>query len=102
MEPTDQNRKAWDEVHRRVLSVDDGDVVMVDSVARTRRQVTRTGEKESSPHWARRESHVSFLRGNDVYLVPLDAGAGDLVVQLTEVSLAKAEPKPTESQSFLK
>src|SRR5207245_9960796 len=92
----------WAEPHRRVLSVDDGDVVMVDSVARTRRQVTRTVEKESSPHWARRESHVSFLRGNDVYLVPLDAGGGDLVVQLTEVSLAKAEPKPTESQSFLK
>jgi len=106
---TDEERKqapavdgVWDEAHRRVLSVDDGDVVMVDSVARTRRQVTRTNEKESSPHWARRESHVSFLRGNDVYLVPLDAGGGDLVVQLTEVGLAKAEPKLTESQSFLK
>ena len=106
---TDEERKkapaadgVWDDAHRRVLSVDDGDVVMVDSVARARRQVTRTVEKESSPHWARRESHVSFLRGNDVYLVPLDSGAGDLVVQLTEVSLAKAEPKPTESQSFLK
>jgi dipeptidyl aminopeptidase/acylaminoacyl peptidase len=92
----------WDEAHRRAISVDDGDVVMVDSVARTRRQVTRTTEKESSPHWARRESHVSFLRGNDVYLVPLEAAAGDLVVQLTDVSLAKAEPKPTEGQTFLK
>ena len=106
---TDEERKkapaadgVWDNAHRRVLSVDDGDVVMVDSVARTRRQVTRTVEKESSPHWARRESHVSFLRGNDVYLVPLDAGGGDLVVQLTEVGPAKAEPKPTESQTFLK
>ena len=106
---TDEERKKapasdaiWDDAHRRALAVDDGDVVMVDSVARGRRQVTRTVEKESSPHWARRESHVSFLRGNDVYLVPLDSGAGDLVVQLTDVSLAKAEPKPTESQSFLK
>src|SRR5437867_3548426 len=106
---TDEERKkapaadgVWDEAHRRVLSVDDGDVVMVDSVARTRRQVTRTVEKESSPHWARRESHVSFLRGNDVYLVPLDASGGDLVVQLTEVGPAKAEPKATESQTFLK
>ncbi len=106
---TDEERKKapaadaiWDDAHRRALAVDDGDVVMVDSVARTRRQVTRTVEKESSPHWARRESHVSFLRGNDAYLVPLDAGAGDLVVQLTDVSLAKAEPKPTESQTFLK
>ncbi|HEY2945053.1 MAG TPA: S9 family peptidase [Vicinamibacteria bacterium] len=92
----------WDEAHRRVLSVDDGDVVMVDSVARARRQLTRTNEKESSPRWASRESHVTFLRGNDVYLVPVDTAAGDLVVQLLEAGLAKVEPKLTESQSFLK
>jgi dipeptidyl aminopeptidase/acylaminoacyl peptidase len=92
----------WDEAHRRALSVDDGDVVIVDSVTRARRRVTRTTEKESSPRWTLRESHVSFLRGNDLFLVPVDAGAGDLVVQLTDVGPAKAEPKPTESQTFIK
>ena len=92
----------WDEAHRRAVFVDDGDVVIVDSVARARRQVTRTTEKESGPRWARHESHVSFLRGNDLFLVPVDAAGGDLVVQLTDVGPAKAEPKPTESQTFLK
>ena len=92
----------WDEAHRRAVFVDDGDVVMVDSVARARRQVTRTTEKESGPRWARQESHVSFLLGNDLFLVPVDAAGGDLVVQLTDVGPAKAEPKPTESQTFLK
>src|SRR5262249_29006052 len=64
---TDEERKmapaargAWDEAHRRVLFVDDGDVVVVDSVGRVRRQVTRTAEKEASPRWARKESHVTF------------------------------------------
>ena len=31
----------WDKAHRRVLFVDQGDIVMIDSVAGTRRQVTR-------------------------------------------------------------
>jgi len=92
----------WDAARRRALFVDDGDVVMVDSVARTRRLVTRTAEKEANPRWARRDSHVTFTRGNDVFLVPVEAGAGDLVVQLTDASPAKAEPKATESQVFLK
>ena len=92
----------WDDAHRRALAVDDGDVVVVDSVTRARRRVTRTNEKESSPHWARRESHVNFLRGNDLFLVPLEPGGGDVVAQLTDVAPPKAEPKLTDSQAFLK
>jgi len=106
---TDEERKmapaargAWDEAHRRVLFVDDGDVVVVDSVGRVRRQVTRTAEKEASPRWARKESHVTFTRGNDVFLVPVTGEGGDVVVQLVDVGPAKVEPKVTESQTFLK
>jgi dipeptidyl aminopeptidase/acylaminoacyl peptidase len=92
----------WDAAHRRALFVDEGDVVMVDTVAKARRQVTRTVEKEANPRWARRETHVTFTRGNDLFLVPLEAGAAELVVQLTDVGPAKPEPKLTESQTFLK
>src|SRR6185295_6465929 len=102
---TDEERKqvpaadaVWDDVHRRALAVDDGDVVMVDSVARTRRQVTRTTEKESSPRWARRDSHVTFLRGNEPFLVPVDAAAGDLVLQLADVGPAKKKKKEEEKK----
>jgi dipeptidyl aminopeptidase/acylaminoacyl peptidase len=92
----------WDAARRRALFLDDGDVVMVDTVAKARRQVTRTVEKEANPRWARRDTHVTFTRGNDLFLVPLEAGAADLVVQLTDVGPAKPEPKLTESQTFLK
>src|SRR6266849_9971932 len=45
---------AWDNAHRRVLFVDQGDIVLVDSVSGTRRQVTRTTGAEANPRWARR------------------------------------------------
>jgi Tol biopolymer transport system component len=48
----------WDAAHRRVLFVDDGDIVLVDSISGTRRQITRTTGAESNPRWARNDSHV--------------------------------------------
>ena len=39
----------WDAAHRRVLFVDRGDIVLLDSVAGTRRQITRTTGNESEP-----------------------------------------------------
>src|SRR5207248_1184435 len=38
----------WDAAHRRVLFVDDGDIVLVDSAAKTRRNITRTNGDESN------------------------------------------------------
>src|SRR5215510_14008721 len=67
---------AWDKAHRRVLFVDQGDIVMVDSVANTRRQITRMTGNEATPRWARRESAVTFTRENNLYLIPIDASAG--------------------------
>ena len=46
----------WDAARRRVLFVDSGDIVMLDSVAGTRRQITRTTGPRANPRWARRES----------------------------------------------
>jgi dipeptidyl aminopeptidase/acylaminoacyl peptidase len=92
---------AWDEARRRVLFVDDGDVAMLDSVARARIQVTRTTGSESNARWARGETHASYVRENNLYLVPLEGGP-TLVQQLTDVQPAKREPRASESQKFLK
>src|SRR5262245_3799940 len=80
---TDQERRSappvngmWDKAHRRVLFVDQGDIVLVDSVANTRRQITRMTGNESTPRWARRESAVTFTRENNLYLIPIEASAG--------------------------
>ena len=91
----------WDEARRRCLFAADDDIVLVDTVARTRRQITRTTAKESDPHFTRGDTAVTFVRENNLFLVPLD-GQGDLTVQVTNVGPKKKEPRLTESQKFLK
>lgn len=93
---------AWDEARRRVLFVDDGDIVMIDSMERTRRQITRTTGAEGNPRWAKGETHVSYTRDNNLFLVPLEGAGETLVRQLTDVQQAKREPRLSESQRFLK
>ena len=53
---TDEERRSappvngrWDAAHRRVLFVDRGDIVLLDTVAGTRRQITRTTGNEANP-----------------------------------------------------
>ncbi len=94
----------WDRTHRRVLFVDRGDIVLVDSVSGTRRQITRTSDGEASPRWARNDTHVTFTRGGNLFIVPA-AAAGDapqLLVQLTDVAVRKPEPRLTDSQKYLR
>src|SRR5438132_2199751 len=89
----------WDKAHRRVLFVDQGDIVLVDSVAGTRRQVTRTTGNEGNPRWARRETAITFTRDNNLFIVPLDSGE---IAQLTDVEPHKRDPRDTDSQKFIK
>ena len=89
----------WDTAHRRVLFVDDGDVVLVDSVAGSRRNITRTTGAEANPRWARHETAVTFTRENNLYLVPVDSGS---LEQLTDITAKKRDPRETDSQKFIK
>ena len=89
----------WDAARRRVLFIDRGDIVMLDTVAGTRRQITRTTGNEANPRWARRESAVTFTRDNNLFLVPLDGGE---LTQLTDVQPRKRDPRETDSQKFVK
>jgi dipeptidyl aminopeptidase/acylaminoacyl peptidase len=90
---------AWDKAHRRVLFVDQGDIVLLDSVSGTRRQVTRTTGAEANPRWARRETAVTFTRDNNLFVVPLGSGE---IAQLTDVQPKKRDPRDTDSQKFVK
>jgi dipeptidyl aminopeptidase/acylaminoacyl peptidase len=92
----------WDAAHRRVLFVDDGDVVMVDAVSGTRRQITRTTGAESNPRWARSDSQITYVRDGNLFVVSLDATSPTLVAQLTDVGPKKAEPKLSDSQKFIR
>lgn len=92
----------WDRARRRALFVDHGDIVLIDSVARTRRQITRTSDTESDPRWAAGERQVTFVRGNGVFVMPLEASAGDLLTQLLEAGPARRpKPKAGPNRDFL-
>jgi dipeptidyl aminopeptidase/acylaminoacyl peptidase len=89
----------WDAAHRRVLFVDHGDIVLLDSVTSTRREITRTTGAESHPRWARHERAVTFVRDNNLFAVPLDSGE---IAQLTDIHARKRDPRDTDSQTFVK
>lgn len=92
----------WDAKRRRILGVDRGDIVIIDTVAHTRLDVTRTTGNESSPRWAKGETHVTFVRDNNLFIVPVEAVATGSVVQLTDVSARRADPRSTDSQKYVK
>lgn len=90
----------WDSARKRILGVDRGDIVIIDTVARRRIQVTRTTAGESSPRWARNETAVTFVRENNLFLLPLDGSDG--LVQLTNAGPARSTPALTDSQRTLR
>ncbi|MCK7461342.1 MAG: hypothetical protein MZU84_04380 [Sphingobacterium sp.] len=78
---------------------DGGDIVVLDTVARTRQQVTRTTTPESSPRWARNDTAVTFVSQNNLFIVPLATGA---IEQLTDVKPRRRETRDTDSQKFVR
>jgi dipeptidyl aminopeptidase/acylaminoacyl peptidase len=106
---TDEQRRlappangTWDARRRRILGVERGDIIVIDTVARRRIDVTRTTGNESSPRWARGETHVTFVRDNSLFIVPVQEVGSGALVQLTDSSVRRAETRPTDSQKFLK
>jgi dipeptidyl aminopeptidase/acylaminoacyl peptidase len=91
----------WDRQRRRALAAQDGDIVIIDTVAGTRTLVTRTAAAESNPRWAKVDTAVTFTRDNSLFLLPLGQ-AGDGLEQLTDAGPPKRDPSTTESQKFLK
>ncbi|HEX4914398.1 MAG TPA: hypothetical protein VFV51_10585, partial [Vicinamibacterales bacterium] len=92
----------WDAARRRILGTDRGDIVVIDTVARKRIEITRTTAAESSPRWARGETHVTFVRDNNLFIVPVESVQAGALVQLTDVAVRRTDPRTTDSQKFLK
>jgi dipeptidyl aminopeptidase/acylaminoacyl peptidase len=92
----------WDGDRRRILGVDRGDIAVIDTVARRRIDVTRTTGNESAPRWARGGTHVTFVRENNLFIVPVDATTTGTLVQLIDASPRRTEERPTDSQRVAK
>jgi hypothetical protein len=92
----------WDKARRRVLFVDGGDIVLVDAISGVRRQITKTAGAESSPRWARNDTHVTWTREGNLFIAPIDPGVSPLLTQLTDVAPRRPEPRLTDSQRFIR
>ena len=88
---------------KRTTYVRDGDIFVYDSTTSQTRQITKTTDIESDPHFTQDGRSVAFTRANNLYVISLDSGALD---QLTDIHTAGAsateEKKGTDSQEFLK
>src|SRR5262249_24300670 len=86
---------------------DDGDVFIYDHGKGSRRQITRTVDAETNPHFTFDQKRIYFTRLNNLYVMSLDGGS---LEQLTDIRIggggAGASPSPTprgtDSQEYLK
>ncbi len=106
---TDAERKAvpapgadWDKARRRAVFAQGGDVVLVDTVARTRRVITRTSGAEARPRFVKNETHVAFLSSGALFLIPLEGDGEGALVQVYEAGPRKKDPPLTDSQKTVR
>jgi dipeptidyl aminopeptidase/acylaminoacyl peptidase len=93
----------WDTARRRLLATEGGDVIVHDGArVPPRVYVTRTTGAESNARWARNDTHITYVRDGNLFIVPLQAGAGSVVAQLTDVAPRRPEPRLTDSQKFIR
>jgi len=82
---------------------DEGDIFIYDHAKNARRQITKTVDFETNPHFTFDQKHIYFTRANNLYVMTLDGGMPE---QLTDVrigaALPAASPKGTDSQEYLK
>ena len=67
----------------------DGDIFIYDSTTGRTRQITKTSDNESDPHFTHDGRGVAFTRGNNLYVMSLDSG--DLE-ELTNIESAAGAP----------
>jgi dipeptidyl aminopeptidase/acylaminoacyl peptidase len=92
----------WDSAKRRAVFTQGGDVVLVDTVAKSRRVITRTTGNESRARFARSETHISFVRDNALFLVPISGMGDGGEVQLYEAGPKKKDPELTDAQKTMR
>jgi dipeptidyl aminopeptidase/acylaminoacyl peptidase len=92
----------WDAAKRRLLATDGGDVIIYDGSTSARTFVTRTTGAESSARWARNDTHVTYVRDGNLFIVPVQGGSSSVVTQLIDVAAKKKDPPLTDSQRFIR
>ena len=93
----------WDATRRRILGIDRGDIVIIDTVANTsarRDPDDRRPNRIRAGRAARRTSRsCATTTCSSCRCASVAAGT---LVQLTDAAARRADPRPTDSQKFLK
>ncbi len=84
---------------QRMVYSQDGDIFLYDFAAGKARQLTKTAEVESWPHFTQDETRVAFMRANNLFTISLAAG---VIQEWTNIGKAPEEPKLTPEQEILK
>jgi dipeptidyl aminopeptidase/acylaminoacyl peptidase len=69
---------------RWTIFAEEGDIYLYEHARGARRQVTRTTETETNPHFTRDGRRIYFTRQNNLYMLSLEGG---LLEQLTDIRL---------------
>jgi dipeptidyl aminopeptidase/acylaminoacyl peptidase len=80
---------------KRTVYARDGDIWLYDAASGATRQLTKTEDIESNPHFTRDEKRVAFTRANNLYVIALDSGAME---ELTDIRPAGSPPLPEEEK----
>ncbi len=67
----------------------EGDLFLYDGITGQTRQLTKTSDVESNPHFLRDGQRIYFTRSNNLYVMGLDTG---LLVQMTDIRAPGAAP----------
>ena len=70
---------------------DEGDIFIYDHAKGARRQITRTVDAETNPHFAFDQKHIYFTRQGNLYVMTLDGGS---LEQLTDIRVGGAGVPP--------
>ncbi len=79
---------------KRTVYSRDGDIFFYDAASGQTRQLTKTADVETDPHFTHDGRWVVFTRANNVYVMSLDGGA---LEEFTDIRLPGANPSPAES-----
>jgi dipeptidyl aminopeptidase/acylaminoacyl peptidase len=72
---------------RLTIFTEDGDIFLFDHLKNQRRQVTRTTDPETNPHFTFDQKGIYFTRQNNLYVMALEGGS---LEQLTDIRAATA------------
>jgi dipeptidyl aminopeptidase/acylaminoacyl peptidase len=89
---------------KRTVYAREGDIFLYDAATETTRQLTKTEDAETDPHFTQDEKRVTFTRSNNLYVLSLDGGA---IEEMTDIRppgspAPPQEEKGTASQEALK